>query len=1417
LPVRPNRFKRVREWPVTGSGAFLYNLGCRGDSAGLIIATVTIDNVTADVVIDTGASASFLPLEGSIIKSTKAELVATKTNTRIADNGQLDCTNSTTGNVRVWAGKVYQYKARFLVINGSSHILGYDALFGNDIIKALNIEIVTHDKLLVARIKNHVIGEEDTVVKHERHLALAARLRQSPVPETVLECLLKRYPDVFSETAEGTMKIAPMQIQLTSDSMPKAKLRRYAVEDVAEISRQIKSMLDRKIIEPSISPFSSTCHLVPKKNGQQRLVINFIPLNRISVKDHYPLPQIPDLLAHLVDAKFFCALDCTEGFWQVPVKREDRVKTAFVTPEGLFQFRRCPFGYTNSPAIFQRAMNDIFKDGLYKRCVIYIDDVLVFGKTEEETILNLDWVFRKCEQFNVKLKLSKCEFLKTSVKFLGYRVGQGDVRPLTDKCQPWQSLQPATVKEAQAFLGYINYYSRFIKDFSEKTNPIRKAIQIQPFSWSSDCSEAKDLLLRDLQSATSQRIPHASTPKRIEIAVLDNSIEAACLTEQDELIMRTSATLSSTQRNYSSLEKELLALIRAYNKFGPFLRGPVTVKTACTLLPHTLRLKDKPERVARLLLQLPPDADFKVEASNNVVETIQRMDAPPEDIFYTDGAFKSKGEHSLASWAVVSVNRPELNSTGTMKNSSNQKAELEAVIQACRIATENNLKRILIVTDSRYASNGVSKWIERWAENGWRDNKNKPVINQETFKRLAKVMENLDVRITHVKGHQGDKYNELADQLAREALTTEAQVCATIHSPPDLDQDSDEELRALREAISANRVTEGYKLKNGTICMVTSEGDKVLVPKDKRQILLRLAHNDPIYGGHYGVKKTRKKLEHYHWSGIGTDVAKFVASCEICQRNKNPKSKVYGKLMPIKTSDLFNRVHMDIIGPMTASDRNNKFIITAVDAFSRMGFARACAIPTGEEVVSLLRDEIVYRHGPPKHIITDNGTQFRSEKFKAMVDGLGIQHSTTCEYHPQANGMDEKFNGTLVKIIRNCLQANKRDWDEILPAALLAYNLTPNDSTRISPYTIVYGRLPRSPLNPVEIEEPDDELMHDEIRQEALENSGAAHDKMESQYNRNKRDPKFQPFDSVMVKALSLGRTDSRKFSSKWTGPHLVLRLLEHGGVPRAVEILDCDRFKVRRIPFGAVKDYLPPREAPAVILPGEAITSSLRRETVTLRSDDSNGEEIVALPLLPQSPPLQILSDMSMTSEKESHKGVNPLGSGDTATLELTDGERTSCPEKPDSRREIDHEGVNPEGLAANTDVLTDQRMICEQLDSQPIVREKTARGGESRPLQPFLANNSIGEKAARDLCDKTNGVALAPRGQQFDGKFELPCPPQSINNHFSPTLDTDIPLIAGEDSPQAPTPSTLSCTSPHYINDDVSEQQPTESDPNK
>lgn len=346
-----------------------------------------------------------------------------------------------------------------------------------------------------------------------------------------------------------------MTIQLESRTLVKARLRRHSPEDIEEMRVQIDRLLENDVIEDANSPYLSNAHLVPKKNGQKRLVVDFIPLNTIAVKDHYPIPRVEDLFNVFRGAKYFCALDCTEGFHQIKIAEEHRERTAFITPHGMYQYKRVPFGFTNSPAKYQRTINEIFHEGLYKSCVIYIDDLLVFGSNFEETLSNLKWVFRQCKTFNVKLKASKCVFMKRKVEFLGHMVSENSIAPIPGKNDPLFSNVPQNKTDVMSILGSLNYYSRFIDDYTNKTEILRQLTKKDKvFEW----SQEHTLVLTSLRSELSQAIPHSipdsNSDKIVELKISDAAIEAICLTKSRDLISRAGSALSQSEANYTPVE-----------------------------------------------------------------------------------------------------------------------------------------------------------------------------------------------------------------------------------------------------------------------------------------------------------------------------------------------------------------------------------------------------------------------------------------------------------------------------------------------------------------------------------------------------------------------------------------------------------------------------------------------------------------------------------------------------------------------------------------------------------------------------------------------------------------------------------------------------------------------------------------------
>ena len=265
----------------------------------------------------------------------------------------------------------------------------------------------------------------------------------------------------------------------TTDNIPvHAKQYKYPEIYKQEIQSQIDKMLGDDIIQHSYSPWSSPIWVVPKKqdaSGKQkyRVVIDYRKLNEKTVDDKFPIPDITDILDKLSKSNYFTTLDLTSGFHQIEVHPDDIPKTAFSTDFGHYEFKRMPFGLKNAPSTFQRLMNFVLKDLVNKICFVYLDDIVILGTFLQEYLENIEKVFKRLREANLKIQLDKCEFLRTEVEYFGHIITTEGVKPNPRKIQAIKNFPiPKTKPEIKSFLGLLGYYRRFINDFSKITKPL---------------------------------------------------------------------------------------------------------------------------------------------------------------------------------------------------------------------------------------------------------------------------------------------------------------------------------------------------------------------------------------------------------------------------------------------------------------------------------------------------------------------------------------------------------------------------------------------------------------------------------------------------------------------------------------------------------------------------------------------------------------------------------------------------------------------------------------------------------------------------------------------------------------------------------------------------------------------------------
>ncbi|MCW4335348.1 MAG: reverse transcriptase family protein, partial [Candidatus Thiodiazotropha endolucinida] len=242
--------------------------------------------------------------------------------------------------------------------------------------------------------------------------------------------LLTKHETTFSESDADLGRTGIIKHRIpTGNAHPiKQPVRRLPIQMNVEINQQIDDMLEKDVIQPSSSPWASGIVMVQKKDGTKRFCVDHRRLNDVTTKDAYPLPRIDDSLDQLSGAKWFSCLDLNSGYWQVEVDDDDREKTAFASRKGLFEFKVMPFGLCNAPASFERLMETVLAGLNWQICLIYLDDIIVTGKTFEDMVNNLDQVFNRLSDANLKLKPRKCRLFAREVEFLGHIISEQGIK-----------------------------------------------------------------------------------------------------------------------------------------------------------------------------------------------------------------------------------------------------------------------------------------------------------------------------------------------------------------------------------------------------------------------------------------------------------------------------------------------------------------------------------------------------------------------------------------------------------------------------------------------------------------------------------------------------------------------------------------------------------------------------------------------------------------------------------------------------------------------------------------------------------------------------------------------------------------------------------------------------------------------------
>lgn len=515
---------------------------------------------------------------------------------------------------------------------------------------------------------------------------------------------IEKHTDIFNESGPATDKAEHRIETLNHLPIATAPYRLPAVKREA-LKQEIQTMLDADVIEESESPWATNVVMRMKPNGKWRICVDYRRLNEITIADKYPLPLINDLLQDARGTMFMTTIDLQSGFWQINIREEDREKTAFVTPFGMYQFKRMPFGLKNAPATFQRLINN-FKNGLpHIKILTYLDDIILISNTFEQHIEEIDQMFQQLGKFKLRANREKCRFACSEVKYLGHIITTQGIRADPAKVEAIRNRKPPQdLKQLLSFIQTCAWYRRFIPDFATIMQPLTNLTK-KNVKWEWTQLEQKAFDKLKLMLCTTPILQQVDPEKPFTIKTDASAYAIGAVLVQGELedehpIEYASRLLTLAERNYSTIEREALAVIWATEKFRGYIEGGITIISDHQPLKWLMSLKSPSGRLARWALKLQP-YDLKIQyqpgKTNVVADCLSRPPCPETDL--------EKHKPADCTICTIQIDMPT-RGAADIREQQLKDEELARIIKAFEDNNENE-EFIRYTTRGYFMNNGV--------------------------------------------------------------------------------------------------------------------------------------------------------------------------------------------------------------------------------------------------------------------------------------------------------------------------------------------------------------------------------------------------------------------------------------------------------------------------------------------------------------------------------------------------------------------------------------------------------------------------------------------------------------------------------------------------------------------------------------
>ncbi|XP_059281345.1 uncharacterized protein LOC132035043 [Lycium ferocissimum] len=911
----------------------------------------------------------------------------------------------------------------------------------------------------------------------------------------------------------------------------KQKKRNIKPDLSLKVKEEVSKQFDAKVIRAARYPtWLANIVPVPKKDGKVRVCVDYRDLNRASPKDDFPLPNIHILIDNCAKHELQSFVDCFAGYHQILMDEEDAEKMAFITPWGVYYYRVMPFGLKNAGATYMRAMTTIFHDMIHKEIEVYVDDIIIKSRKSSDHLTDLKKFFDNLRRYNLKLNPAKCAFGVLPGSLLGFIVSRRGIELDPSKIKAIQELPaPKSRKDVMSFLGRLNYISRFIAQSTVICEPIIKLLRKDAATkWTEDCQRAFDKIKEYLSNPPVLVPPEAGRPLLLYLSVSENAF-GCVLGQHDETgkkeqaIYYLSKKFTPYEARYTLLERTCCSLTWVAQKLRHYLSAYTTY-----LISRMDPLKyifQKPMPTGKLakwqILLSEFDIVYVTQKAIKGQAIADHLAEHPVDEEYMPLKTYFPDEEVLFVGEDISEEYPgwRMFFDGALRfPCTNNMAEYEACILGLRMAVDMSIQELLVIGDSDLLVHQV--------QGEWTTKNVKILPYLHCVKDLCKKF--IKVEFKHVPRAQ----NEFADALA--TLSSMIQhpdknyidpIKVNVHDQQaycfhvDEEPDGEPWYYDIKRYLKAGDYPEGItSVQKRTLRRLANHfflSGEILYRRTPDLGLLRCVDAkeavkliEEVHGGtcgpHMNGFTLAKKILRagYFWMTMETDCIRFV-------------QKSWG---------------MDVIGPIEpAASNGHRFILVAIDYFTKWVEASSHKSVTKKVVVDFVRNNIICRFGIPESIITDNGANLNSGLMREICETFKITHRNSTPYRPQMNGAVEAANKNIKRLLVYGTEA-------VLPAEVEIPSLRIIQEAELSDAKWIQNRYEQL-------------MLIDEKRMNAVCHGQLYQNRMAKAFNKKVRPRQFKPGQLVLKRIFPCQEEAKGKFAPNWQGPYMVHRVLTGGAL----------------------------------------------------------------------------------------------------------------------------------------------------------------------------------------------------------------------------------------------------------------------------